>query len=82
MTSRNFVSSILHSLGPIRVEVSPDRAQMRPASMHLAERLDRYSLNLSLEISGIQIPTFHRTSALGFRALLTGGASEVELAVV
>jgi hypothetical protein len=48
---------------------------------HLATRLDRYSLNLSLEISGIQIPTFHRTPELGFRALLTeNGAERVDLA--
>jgi hypothetical protein len=39
-------------------------------------------MNLSLEVSGIQIPTFHRTSTLSFRALLTEGASEMELALV
>jgi hypothetical protein len=38
-------------------------------------------MNLSLEISGIQIPTFLRTSALKLRALLTeNGAERVELA--
>jgi hypothetical protein len=37
-------------------------------------------MNLSLEISRIQIPTFLRTSTLRFRALLTeSGVERVEL---
>jgi hypothetical protein len=31
--------------------------------------------------SSIQIPTFHRLPELRFRALLSGGASEIELAL-
>jgi hypothetical protein len=44
--------------------------------MHLATRLDRYLLNLSLETNGIQIPRFHRTPELIFRALLTENGAE------
>jgi hypothetical protein len=43
--------------------------------------LDRYSLNLSLEISGIQTPSFRRTPEVRSRALLTeNGVERVELA--
>jgi hypothetical protein len=52
MTSRNSMYTILHSTAPFRVEVNPDRAQRRLAPGHLATRVDRYSLNLGLEISG------------------------------
>jgi hypothetical protein len=45
---------------------------MIPTPMHLATRLDRYSLNLILEISAIQIPGFHETTELRFRILLDG----------
>jgi hypothetical protein len=79
--SRKYASRILHSSHPIWVEVSPNRGQRMPAPRHLATRLDRYSLNLSTEISGILTPRFHRTSALRFRALLTeNGVGRVELA--
>jgi hypothetical protein len=70
--SRHFVSSILNSLVPIRVEVSPDLVQSTPAPRHLATRLDTHSLNLSLEISRIQIPAGHRITQLRFRALGAG----------
>jgi hypothetical protein len=52
------------------------------APRYLATRLDRYFMNLSLEISGIQIPTFHRTSEHRFRALLTEEAPEAEVGLV
>jgi hypothetical protein len=74
--------TILHSTASIRVEVNLDRVRRMLAPRHLDTRLDRYSINLSLEISRIQIPQYHRTSALRFRALLTEAASKVELTLV
>ena len=49
-----------------------------PAPRHFATHLDRYSLNLRLEISGTQTPGFRRKQELRFCVLLAADAEARE----
>src|SRR5215212_398592 len=78
LASRKVISTILHSRAPFRVEVSPDQVQrmLGHPETPCYTLSDRYSLSLSLEISGRRAPQDGRTPVLRFRALITEGTAQ------